>query len=137
MAGLALAAYFGVSSVRALVVPELATMLGWVGSGLALVSALLVTPAVVWKLRNVGAGDWSEYRGDGGYVAEAVSKAGTVAWGGTVLVLIGLRFLQERGAEIHLGPALDGLIAVAVATFSAVFLMLVRKEEEEEEDVLR
>lgn len=127
LAVLAVGVMYGVQAVEHLVGPVAAERLDVAVMGLAVAIVGLLVPVFVWKARHLPAGEWHLYRGEGGYVAELLSRAHIASWGVTFVFLVALDLILERLPELPAGFFIQVVVAVMSTSFAITFLVLDRE----------
>lgn len=123
---LALGVRYAVAAFTFLVDPELASSLGFLADGLALLAVGLIVPVVIWKARNLSRESWHLYKDDNGFVAQTIVQAQTGSWTLTFLVLILTESLDQTLADLSWRFLFDLVLAVMLLSFSLLFLYLDR-----------
>lgn len=129
---LAVGVMYGVQAVEYLVGPPAARGLDLLTVALAVTVLGLIAPIFVWKARFLPRGEWHLYRGEGGYVAEALSRAHIASWATTFLFLLALDLFLDRLPELPRGFFIKVGVFVMATSFAVVFLVLEREPGSEE-----
>jgi hypothetical protein len=100
----------------------------------ALVTVACIAPMMLWKIRNRDGDLRYLYLSEDGYVAQALNRAKGASWVATFVLLCGLaqaaKDLDGVPSEIFIQIA----IAVMLAVFSIVFLVMDPSDRELESD---
>lgn len=126
---LALGARYGVSATADLVGPGLASSLGILADGLALLAVGLVVVIFVWKARNLSGRDWHLYRNAEGFVARTIARSQSVSWIATLLFLILLEPWDGLSERLSTAFVLDASLAVMLLSFAGTYFYLDRADD--------
>jgi hypothetical protein len=106
--------------------PELASPLGFVADGFALVAVGLIVPIFIWKMRNASRADWHLYKDENGFVARNIARAQSASWVATFLVLVLLEAVGTLSETLPTALFFDALLAMMSFTFSGAYFYLDR-----------
>lgn len=126
---LALGARYGVSAAADLVGPGLASALGIVADGLALLAVGLVAVILFWKARKLSGRDWHLYRNADGFVARTIARAQSASWVATLLFLILLEPWDGLSQRLSTEFVFDASLAVMLLSFAGTYFYLDRVDD--------
>jgi len=124
LAMLALGTRYALTASTFFVDPGLASTLGRLGDGFALLAVGLVIPVFLWKARNLSRERLHLYRDDDGFMARTMLQAHAGSWTLAFLVLILVELLDERSAGLPPVFLAELLLAVMLVSFAVIFLYL-------------
>lgn len=125
LAALSLALMYATSSVTYLVEASVGRYLDVAVIVFVVLTFVPLVPIVVWKARQPPSQEWHLYKGEDGFIADALSRAHIVSWATTLLLLTVFTGIADRWdlpTEFWIRVAL----AVMLAVFAIVFLLLSR-----------
>ncbi|MEX2528278.1 MAG: hypothetical protein WEA09_11625 [Gemmatimonadota bacterium] len=128
---LALGARYAVSASVHLVDSRFESVLEMVADGFALVGVGLVVPVFIWKARNRSKEDWHLYGDPDGFVAQTITRAQSVSWVATFLVLVVLEPLNRLSEWMPTAFFFDMVLAMMILIFSGAYFVLDRAPADE------
>ncbi len=93
---------------------------------MAVLAVAALAPIFLWKARNLSRSTWSLYQGIDGMGAEVLARARTASWAATFLTLVALEIVAGGRDQLPGEFFLQVGLAVMLASFAAVFLVLDR-----------
>lgn len=127
---LALGGRYAVSAIAAFVDPGLATVLGRVADGLALLAVGLVVWIFFWKGRNLSGDDRHMYEDTNGFVARTIATAQSISWIVTFLVLVLLEPFDRLSEAMSTAVLFDVVLATMIFSFAGAYFYLDRSPAE-------
>lgn len=105
--------------------------------GGALLALAAVAPIILWKVRNRDGDLRRLYSSEEGYVAQALIRAKSASWVTTFVLLSGFTVAAKGFEDVPAQFWIQLTVAVMLAVFAGVFLVLDRGDEPEPESTPR